>query len=140
MAGNVIEHTGIVQNINELDKKITVALQRVSACSSCHVKSVCGVSESEQKTVEITGDNNSDYKVGEEVKILMNNGMGMKALLIGYFVPFLVFMATLIISSQFMDESAAGLTALGMMIPYYLLLMLFRGKMKKTFTFKIMKI
>lgn len=140
MAGSSIEHTGIVQNINDLDNKITVSLARVSACSSCHVKSVCAVSDSEQKTVEVVGENNCNFKVGEQVRVLMNNDLGMKALFIGYFIPFLVFMATLIISIQFFDESTAGLTALGIMIPYYLVLMLFKGKLKKTFTFRILKI
>jgi positive regulator of sigma E activity len=139
MAGSVIEHTGIVQNISDSDNKITVNLLRVSACASCHVKSVCGVSESDQKSIEITVENNCDYKAGEQVKVLMNSGLGMKALFIGYFLPFLVFITTLVISAQFMDEATAGLLALGMMVPYYLLLLLFKGRLKKTFTFSIMK-
>jgi positive regulator of sigma E activity len=139
MAGSVIEHTGIVQTIGGKDKKITVNLLRVSACASCHVKSVCAVSDSEQKTIEITGETSSDFQVGEQVRVLLSNGLGMKALFLGYFLPFLVFMATLIISVQFLDEAAAGLLALGIMVPYYLALLLFRRKLKKTFTFSIMK-
>jgi positive regulator of sigma E activity len=139
MAGSVIEHTGIVQKVNDSDRKIIVNLLRVSACSSCHVKSVCSASESEQKVIEVISENNNNFKVGEQVRVLLDDSLGMKALLIGYFIPFLVFMATLIISIQFLDEAAAGLMALGVMVPYYLILLLFSGKFKKTFTFRIMK-
>lgn len=139
MAGKEIEHTGIVQSISDRDHKVTVNLLRVTACSSCHVKSVCAVSENDQKTLEIISENGTGFIIGEQVKVCMGESLGMKALMIGYFIPFLVFMATLIIALQWTGEAISALIALGILIPYYLILILFREKLKSTFTFKIMK-
>lgn len=139
MAERGIEHTGIVEKISS-DNIVTVSLLRVSACSTCHAKTACGVSESEQKIIEVASQSSGNLRVGEKVKIVMDSGLGMKALMLGYLFPFLLFLISLIVAIQFMGEAAAGLTALGIMIPYYLLLVLFRDKLKRTFTFRIMKI
>ena len=53
----------------------------------------------------------------------MKKSMGYKALILGYILPLLVFLVVLIILAAFsVDEIYAGLGALVILIPYYLML------------------
>ena len=130
-----IEHKGIVQKVSE--DKITVGIITESACASCHAKGACTVADIKEKEVEISRFSGSFY-VGQQVIIIGRSAQGFKALFFGYILPFLVIIATLIISGLFTnDEGLRGLLSLGVLVPYYLILFLFRDKMKKILEFEI---
>jgi sigma-E factor negative regulatory protein RseC len=44
---------------------------------------------------------------------------------------------TLLVASSFLSELWAGLSALAILFPYYLLLFIFKNKLSKTFSFQI---
>ena len=138
MSEHIIKHVGVVSNINE--GIATIKLLNISACSSCHAKSVCNVSEVDNKEIEVLVENNS-IKTGEHINVLMNNSLGVKALFFGYVIPFLFMLASLLISwSITSSETVSGIAAIAILAPYYLLLTLFRKRFEQTFAFKIEKL
>jgi len=44
---------------------------------------------------------------------------------------------TLVIASSVLSELWAGLSAISILLPYYLLLYIFKNKLRKTFSFRI---
>ena len=132
-----IEHLGVIKDITP--KTIKVSLLNVSGCSSCHTKGSCSVSDVDNKIIDVV-NTGGKYKKGESVKISFEKSLGPLALLIGYLGPFILLMLVLLISlSVTKDEVTAGLTSLFSVGVYYLILTLFRKKLKSTFTFRILK-
>jgi len=133
---DVIEHQGVVLSVSK--SEIRVSIIQASACSSCHSKSACGVSDSSEKIVEIVNLHDKEVAVGQHVTIYMAKQLGIKAVLFGYVFPFFVLLAVLIaLTSLDVDEGAAGLYSMGSLIPYYLLLYVFRKKLKSSFEFRL---
>jgi len=83
----VVEHKGVVQEFDS--EMIKVGFVSHSACSACHARGACSLSEVEDKFVEIA-NNRSDIKIGDEVNIVLQQNQGFKALWFGYVLPFLV--------------------------------------------------
>jgi sigma-E factor negative regulatory protein RseC len=69
---------------------------------------------------------------------MMAQSMGYAAVTLGYFIPFLIVILTLIILISFsVTELSAGLISLSVLAPYYTLMYIFRNKIDKKFTFTI---
>jgi sigma-E factor negative regulatory protein RseC len=66
--------------------------------------------------------------------------MGWKAIFYGFFLPLVVMVAVLFVSYALgSSEIQAALYGIGSLIPYYLLLYVFRKKIEKDFVFKAEK-
>ena len=135
-AADSIKHRGKITATGKDHYFVSIITE--SACSACSVKGVCNVSDMKEEVIEIPKDPDTSYSVGDEVNVIMEKSLGPKAVLLGYIIPFLLLFATLVISlGLFKDEGLAGLASVAIVIPYYLLLYLFRERLKKTFTFRI---
>lgn len=133
-----VEHRGVVESFT--NNIVRVGFVSHASCSSCHAKGVCAVSEVDSKYVEVktTG---SSWDVGESVLIILEKKLGFKALWFGYVLPLLVLLSGLIITYALTGKDGlAGLVALGVLIPYYLLLYLFRDFLTNKFQFTLKKI
>jgi len=132
-----IEHTGVIQQTD--NNQVTVSISSQSACAACHAKGHCSVLDQKEKTIDVTIPNHT-YQVGEEVNILMVRSQGFKALFLGYILPFLILMLTLLSVTEITgSEGLAGLLALGVLLPYYFIIFLTRNQLKKSFSFVIQK-
>ena len=131
-----ITHPGIIDHITE--DSVFVKILAMSACSTCHAKSMCNIAEVEEKIVEVRKDSSRKYDLGQEVMVSMKKSLGGKAVFFGYVLPFFILMGVLLgvlfISN---DQGLAGLLAIAALIPYYWLLYIFRDKLKRTFSFRI---
>ena len=134
-----IKHNGEVVGI--CGDTVKVRLTVSSACSGCHAKAVCGVDESAEKIVEISGVEAAEYSVGEVVEVaLQSNSMGAMAVVLTYVVPFFVLALVLVAASAMgLEEGIAALAALGSVVVYYLVLYLVRERVKQTIKFIIIK-
>ncbi len=134
---NLIDHLGIVDRIE--GDVAHVKINSESACSACHAKGVCGAADQEEKFLDVPLSGAS-YKTGEQVHVQVARRLGFKAVALGYFYPFLLLMAVLILLILMgVSELKAGSLALLSILPYYLLLYLFRKRIESTFTFSIKK-
>ena len=134
-----IKHNGEVVGI--CGDTVKVRLTVSSACSGCHAKAVCGVDESAEKIVEISGVEAAEYSVGEVVEVaLQSNSMGAMAVVLTYVVPFFVLALVLVAASAMgLEEGIAALAALGSVVVYYLVLYGLRDRVKQTIKFIIIK-
>ena len=131
---STVEHKGIVKRIKGRD--IEVEFCRSSACGNCESSGFCGV-ESASQSVWVK-DSVAMAEVGEEVTVVMAESAGLIAVLWGYVIPLIVFFVALItLKSLLRHEGLAGVLALLMLGPYYAVLWLLRGRMKKTFSFHL---
>ncbi len=136
MAKDTITHPGIINDIDS--RMIYVKILSQSACSTCHAKGMCSVADVEEKVIEVTRISGRSYKVGDKVMVGMERSLGPKAVLLGYLVPFLILILALIIMLGVTDnELLSAVVAVGLLIPYYLVLFLLKDKLQKTFEFRI---
>ncbi len=135
-AKETITHPGIVEKVTK--DNVFVKILAMSACSSCHAKGMCSVSEIEEKVVEVRKDPARDFKEGQEVTVAMRKSQGGKAVFLGYIMPFLLMIGVLLMVLFLSgNEGIAGLSAILVLIPYYWLLYIYRNRLKSTFSFRI---
>ena len=133
-----IEHEGTVASV--CDNTMIVRIVATSACGGCAAKGYCVSSENKDKDIRIDGFS-GDFVSGERVKLIMRKSLGMRALCIGYIVPFTVVLTTLLFVYQITgNELASGLLSLFVLVPYYLILKMFNQKIYRTFGFTVKKI
>jgi len=136
MSSKSITHQGIIESIE--GTLIKVRIVNLSACASCHAKGACSASDQEEKIIDVV-TNRGNYKVGQQVTISSKTEMGFKALFYGYVLPFIIVFLTLILLTILsFSETLSGLISLGILIPYYFILYLFRQQLGKSFTFEIL--
>jgi len=136
MQAHEVEHKGIISAVK--NDSLQVSLLTVSGCSTCAVKSSCGVAGAEAKMVDVPFQ--EGYQVGQEVHVRFKQAQGFKALFFGYLLPFLLVFVTLIAAiSSGMEEGSAGLLSLGVLLPYYGSLYYLKDKIKEGFHYQLRK-
>lgn len=136
MNEKTVTHPGIVKSVGHGKAEVMVIAN--SACGSCEIKGACGVSESEEKIIEVDLLPGEGYDSGQSVMVEMKQSLGNWAVLLGYFFPFLVVLIGLVIFIAIgMDEGLAGLFSLALLGLYYLGLFSFRNLISKKFTYTI---
>lgn len=133
---NEIVHTGRIIEITP--DFTTVEIVVSSACASCHAKSLCGMSEEEEKVIMLPTDPYSQHKVGDEVQVCTKMSMGLKAVWISYVIPLAVLMILILsLSSVIESEALRALVAIGGVAVYYFIIWLFRDRLATEFVFYI---
>jgi sigma-E factor negative regulatory protein RseC len=136
MASGSIIHPGIIESIN--GNQVSVRILSQSACSSCHAKQACTVADMKDKIIDAELDQPEKWKTGDEVMVRMDESLGRKAVILGYGLPLVVLVTSIIIFlSLFKHEGLAALLSILMLVPYYLVLYLFRNRLHKEFRFRI---
>jgi sigma-E factor negative regulatory protein RseC len=131
-----ISHSGVISKI--APNKITVALKGNINCEGCKAQSACGVSDSNDKEIEVYNLTQS-FQLNEPVDVLLKRELGLKAVFWAYIFPFILMMAVLVISSFFLKEWIAGVLSLIILIPYYLMLYILKDTFQKAFQVSILK-
>jgi len=130
-----IVKSGTVESVG--DNTLKVQIHNNSACSTCHSKGVCTSLGSGDRIIEVEFNNEQKVLPGDNVNIQMLSSSGWKAVVLGYIIPFILLMTTLIIATNFTDEALSAILSLAILIPYYFMLFLFRIKIKKYFRFTL---
>ena len=133
-----VEHEGTVASI--CGNSMIVRIVASSACGSCAAKGYCMPSGNKDKDIRVERFS-GDFVSGERVKVVMRQSMGFRALYIGYIVPLALSLASLLMVYRVSgNELASGLSALLILVPYYLILKLLNHKIAKSFGFTVQKI
>lgn len=132
----IIKHRGAVENIQ--GTHVRVRILQTSACATCNAKGYCSSSDSKEKIVDIYHVNHP-YDIGEEVMIYGTTSMGMQAVLIAFVLPFIILITVLFIAMPATEDNEliSSVIALLALIPYYIVVYLFRNKLKKNFSFTL---
>ena len=135
MAAAEISHIGKIVDI--APDFITVEIVAESACATCHAAGLCGTADATHKAISVPATV-GDWKVGQEVQVLLKHSMGFKAVWLAYAIPLVVLMAVLLgLNSAGVGELASGFAAIGAVGVYYLFLLLFRDRLRNEYSFYI---
>ena len=131
---NEIAHSGRIVEITP--DFTTVEITASSACSSCHAKGLCGMSETEQKRIMLPTDPYSEHGVGDQVTVCTKMTMGLKAVWISYVIPLMILMILILSLSLVLEnEAMRGVVAIAGVGLYYFLIWLFRDRLRSEFVF-----
>lgn len=134
---NKIKHVGIVDSVE--GGCVRVRILQHSACSSCKAAMHCNASETREKVVEVQGAPQG-CAPGDRVVVMADASVGFRASLYGYLLPLLLMVLTLAATVQFTgSEGAAALSAIGILVPYYIGLYLLRDRLRQKLSFGIEK-
>jgi sigma-E factor negative regulatory protein RseC len=100
---------------------------------------LCGVSESKTDEIEIISADSS-FKIDENVTVVINKALGLKAVIWAYVLPFILLISVLFISSLFATEWLAGLIALSVLVPYYFILHSLNSVFRKKYKISVLKL
>ncbi|MGF1584374.1 MAG: SoxR reducing system RseC family protein [Bacteroidales bacterium] len=138
-SSGTVEHLGIISEISR--NLIRVSIVQESACGHCKAKGSCSISDSSEKTIDITSPQPDSYRVGEEIRVILEQSLGIKALGLGYILPFFVLLFILVtLVSLGINEGLAGILSIVSLAPYYLVLWYFRDNLKREFSFTLKKL
>lgn len=80
------------------------------------------------------------FRINESVQVLIKKDLGLKAVIWAYVLPFIVMIAVLMITYQFVPEWLAGLLALIVLFPYYGILYYMNSFFRKKFKISVLKL
>ena len=130
----IIEHDGIIERIES--NRAFVRIEQRSACSACHAKAACTASDMAEKIIEAIISTNNSFSIGEEVTLVGERSMGLKAVLLAFVIPFsLILVSLFALKFVTTNEAIAGSIALGTLIPYFGILALLKTKLANKFRF-----
>ena len=138
------------------EKEMTVQLVQSGSKAQNAVQD--GSKLSSEKTtlnnIEQSLNNVEQYKLGDEVEVMVQQKMGWKAVVLAYLLPFFVMLAVMFIGNGLLAmgdgatgllgdeakrEAVLGTVALCAMAVYYLVLGMFKDKLQKEFSFTARK-
>ena len=133
---NEIAHTGRIVEITP--DFTTVEIIASSACSTCHAKNLCGMSEDQEKMIMVPTNGFDEYQVGDHVQVLTKMTMGLKAVWISYVIPLAVLMILILsLSAVLENEFLCGLMSIAGVALYYFGIWLFKDRLSNEFVFYI---
>lgn len=133
---NKIKHNGVVDGVEE--SCVRVRILQSSACSACKVASHCNASETKEKIIEVQVADAVKYQLGDSVVVVADTAVGFRASLYGYLLPLLLMVVVLVAVLKItQSEGYAAVSALGILIPYYIGLYLLRNKLRNKLSFSL---
>ena len=133
---NKIKHAGVVDGVE--GECVRVRILQSSACSGCKVAAHCNASETKEKIIDVMDADASHYQKGDQVMVVADTAVGFRASLYGYLLPLILMVVTLVgVLAATHSEGLAAVSALGILIPYYVLLFLMRNKLRNRLSFTL---
>lgn len=133
---NKIKHNGVVDGVEE--GCVRVRILQSSACSACKVAAHCNASETKEKIIEVQVADADRYQRGDSVIVVADTAVGFRASLYGYLLPLILMVVSLVAVLKItQSEGYAAMSALGILIPYYIGLYLLKNKLRNKLSFSI---
>ena len=145
-----IRHEGIIDSIDS-DGHVRVRITQMAACAGCKVAAHCNASEQKVKMVDVyekptpnpspgEGRDSLRYKVGDSVVGATSEAAAGRALLLGFGLPLILLLVVLAVMLMAgCNEGVSAITALVVLLPYYLVLWLCRDRIAGNISFRIIE-
>lgn len=132
-----IRHTGIVERIS--GQRVWVRIEQPEACGSCQMASRCAASEKKSKLIEaMAGDTKAIPSLGQHVVVATAAGSAWLAVILVFAVPLALMLVAAIAASQAgTTEPQTALSAVGVLIPYYIIIWLCRQRIERQVAFHV---
>ena len=127
MAGgreNCVIQQGVVLRIE--GERMVVGVAQAEACSACAARAAGG--EVREVVVRVP---KGGARVGDRVTLGITAWEGFRAMFIMYVVPFVIVLVSLIVLvGRGVGEGLSGVVSIGLVLPYYILLYVFRDRIE----------
>ncbi len=132
-----IQHEGIIKSISE--QTLEVMIVSLSACSGCHAKGACGMSDAKQKII-VAQRPEGNFAVGEKVTVTASLHNAFYSVLLAYIFPsILIIAAIFFIEKSEYSELTAAISSLFLLMLYFFALYLLKNKINKKIKFTVEK-
>jgi len=138
MKKDCFEQQGQVRGVSE--NSVQVLIFRKAACASCHANAACTSFDKKDQIFDVVTSDAHSFKIGEEVKVLIEQKTGMQAVLIGFVVPSVILIVVIaVLTAIFTDlnQSIIALSAILCYALYCVLLYIFHKKIDRKFNLRI---
>lgn len=133
---NKIRHIGIVESVD--GECVKVRIVQSSACASCKAAKQCHASESKEKIVDVFTADAVKYEKGQSVTVMASYDVGMLAVCLAMLVPLALITVVLFsLTALGISEMTTAIVSLSTLIPYYIILFLFRKQINRKVAFGI---
>ena len=120
---------------------VCVEMHVVSACSSCKAHEKCAFVDKDDKVVEVETPDWKEYHEGDTVIVSVNEGLGLLAVLLAYFLPAVLLIAAVVVLSLLTkSEALAAVIPIALIAIYFIILYKLRDSLQRKFTFGIRKV
>lgn len=120
--------------------KVSVRIVQAAACATCKVAGHCNAAEQQEKEIEVFTNDALRYHPGQNVTVSTDAHTGHRAVWLGYGFPLVLMVVTLFLVRLVSgSDAAAALSSIAILIPYYVLLYLFRARIAKKVKFSIVR-
>lgn len=131
-----VSHTGVITSITS--DELGIEILSSGSCGSCSIKSACGMSETREKHIVVPKPDGKEFIIGQPVKVSMTARQGGRAAVYAYLIPALLMIFTILIISQFsLKDWIAAVAGISAAAVYYLVLFLFRRKIRERFEYEV---
>lgn len=131
-----IMHDGVVRSLD--GEFMSVEILSKSACSGCEARSLCSSSDQKSKMIEVVVNKGETYQVGQSVTVVGSESMGIVAVVLCYVVPVVLMVLVMVVLTVLrVSDVTVGLSAIGVLMPYFFLIYLMRDKFRKSIVFRI---
>lgn len=136
--GETVCREGVVRRISE--NLIYVAVVQGTACSECHAKAACGLTNGAEKVIKIP-TTSKQFEIGEKVRVKARNSTAWKAVWLAFALPLILLLTLFTLSLSLLKEEAlAALCSVAALGIYYLVLYSRRGKLERQFVLELEKL
>lgn len=145
---NKIKHSGVIDRVT--GDCVKVRIVQTTACAGCKIADHChadysptqgggSTSEARVKLVDVYDPEAARrVNVGDQVVVSATSQVAGRALLLGFGLPFLLMVGTLVAALWLSyGEATAALASVLVLLPYYLLLWLLRDRISRRITFQL---
>ena len=116
-----IRQCGVIESLNGTHARIQI--MRSSACQTCEASNGCKVHSSKTMYVDVEDKRLAKYNKGDRVHVEMTAKSGRNAVIIGFGLPLLLFVASLLaIHYAGAKDETAAFCAIGVLVVYYLII------------------
>lgn len=115
-----------------------VRILQESACAACKVAGHCNAAESKEKIVDVYTQATDGYTVGQTVTVTASKNAMTLSMAVAFGLPLVIMVLALVLTLLITgSEAKAGLAALLVLVPYYLMVWMMRNRIGVVVTFGI---
>lgn len=131
-----IRHCGTIESISGC--RARVSIMRTSACHTCEAAASCRVHAGKKMCIDIDDPRIAAYSPGDRIYVEMPAQAGRQAVVIGFGLPLLLFVAALVAMhcAGMADETAAA-ASIGVLAAYYIIIYILRKRIDRRFTISV---
>lgn len=131
-----IRQCWVIESINGTHARIQI--MRSSACQTCEASNGCKVHSSKTMYVDVEDKRLAKYSKGDRVHVEMTAKSGRNAVIIGFGLPLLLFVASLLsIHYAGAKDETAAFCAIGVLVVYYLIIYMARKSINRHFEIRL---